>query len=149
MGNIGPKEQALREQREAKFRGRNAAASTTTAQLRALQENVKMKTKTEKKPAAPKRKAPKARSAKTKPAASSAAKSNGDSDGAGGGESKVAMIAALLTSKDGCTAADILAATGWPTVSVPAQAKAAGLKLTKTKEGRTFRYRGTPLQAAA
>ena len=147
MPNIGPKEQALREQREAKFRGRNPAASTTTAQLRALQENVKMKTKTEKKTAAPKRKA-KGRASKTKAVRPAAVAKPSSSDGAPRGE-KLAAISSLLTRKGGCTAADILEATGWPTVSVPAQAKAAGLALTKTKEGRTFRYHGTPVQSAA
>ncbi|MBS0369052.1 MAG: DUF3489 domain-containing protein [Proteobacteria bacterium] len=108
-----------------------------------------MKTKTEMKAKAPaKRKAAKSRSAKTKPAARAAAAKSDDAGGAGRG-AKVAAIAALLQRPNGCTTKDILDATGWPTVSVPAQAKAAGLKLTKTKDGRGFRYHGTPLKAAA
>lgn len=59
----------------------------------------------------------------------------------GGGKSKVAAIAALLTRPEGTTTAEILKATGWPSVSVPQQAKAAGLKLRKEKEkGSPTRY---------
>jgi len=56
-------------------------------------------------------------------------------------ESKVDTIAALLKRKEGCTTADVLKATGWPSVSMPAQAKAAGLKLKKDKDGKVTRYR--------
>ena len=54
--------------------------------------------------------------------------------------SKVAMIADLLKRLEGCTTADVLKATGWPSVSMPAQAKAAGVTLRKTKAGRTTTY---------
>jgi hypothetical protein len=58
--------------------------------------------------------------------------------------SKTELIAGLLTRAKGCTGAEILEATGWPTVSVPAQAKAAGLKLRKEKaKGEPTRYYGT------
>lgn len=56
-------------------------------------------------------------------------------------QSKVALIVALLTRKEGCTAADVLKATGWTAVSMPAQAKAAGLKLKVEKTGKVHRYR--------
>lgn len=59
-------------------------------------------------------------------------------------DSKLAIVVSLLTRKEGCTTADVLAATGWPTVSMPQQAKAAGLVLSKEKDGAVFRYRGTP-----
>lgn len=53
--------------------------------------------------------------------------------------SKLDLIVGLLKRPQGCTAAEVLAETGWPSVSMPQQAKAAGLKLTK--EGRPARYR--------
>lgn len=56
------------------------------------------------------------------------------------GGSKLEAIVGLLRRPVGCTAAEVLAATGWPTVSMPAQAKAAGIELTTAKEGRTTRY---------
>lgn len=54
---------------------------------------------------------------------------------------KLASIVKLLSRPEGCTTADVLKATGWPSVSMPAQAKAAGLKLKKVKDGNAFRYR--------
>lgn len=60
---------------------------------------------------------------------------------------KIAGIHALLTRPAGCTAADILSFTGWPTVSVPQVAASAGLKLSRKKEGRALRYFGTPKPA--
>jgi len=48
--------------------------------------------------------------------------------------SKVEIIASLLKRPEGCTTADVLKATGWPSVSMPAQAKAAGVKLKKQKD---------------
>jgi hypothetical protein len=60
------------------------------------------------------------------------------------GSSKTELIAALLTRKEGCTTADILAAVGWPSVSVPAMAKAAKLTLRKKKDGKVSRYWGKP-----
>lgn len=59
------------------------------------------------------------------------------------GKSKVQIVASLLTRSGGCTRKDILDATDWPSVSVDAQAKAAGLKLRKVKEGRTTTYFGS------
>jgi hypothetical protein len=57
--------------------------------------------------------------------------------------SKREAIAALLLREEGCTTQDILDATGWPTVTVPGQAAALGIKLRKVKEGRATRYFGT------
>lgn len=54
---------------------------------------------------------------------------------------KLEAIVALLSRPEGCTTAEVLKATGWPTVSMPAQAKAAGLKLKKAKDGSVYRYR--------
>lgn len=56
--------------------------------------------------------------------------------------SKLAIVAGLLQRPEGCTGKEILDATGWPTVSVPQQAKAAGLVLSKEKDGTVTRYRG-------
>ncbi len=56
--------------------------------------------------------------------------------------SKVEIVASLLRRPEGCTTADILSATSWPSVSVPAMAKAAGLALKKEKDGKVTRYRG-------
>ena len=62
----------------------------------------------------------------------------------GKGQTKTALVGQLLLRKEGCTTADILAATGWPAVSVPAQAKAVGLGLRKEKDGKVTRYFGVP-----
>jgi hypothetical protein len=60
------------------------------------------------------------------------------------GKTKTAIVGDLLRRKDGCTTADILKATGWPSVSVPQQAKAVGLKLRKEKKpGEVTRYYGS------
>lgn len=60
-----------------------------------------------------------------------------------GSKTKTAIVAGLLTRASGCTTKDILDATGWPAVSVPAMAKAASLKLKKVKNGSVTRYYGT------
>lgn len=57
-------------------------------------------------------------------------------------ESKLAIVVGLLTRKQGCTTAEILKATEWPAVSVPQQARAAGLTLRQEKEGKVTRYWG-------
>jgi Protein of unknown function (DUF3489) len=77
-----------------------------------------------------------------KPARTKApAKTNGEGPRAG---SKTELVAGMLKRKDGCTGAEVLKATGWPTVSMPAQAKAAGLKLRKEKaKGEPTRYFGS------
>ncbi len=58
----------------------------------------------------------------------------------GKGTSKTQLIAGLLTRPGGCTTKDVLEATGWPSVSMPAQAKAVGLELIKTKTNGITRY---------
>lgn len=58
-----------------------------------------------------------------------------------GGKPKRMIVAELLTRNEGCTAADILAATGWPSVSVPQQARSSGLELrTQKMPGQPTRY---------
>ena len=57
------------------------------------------------------------------------------------GGSKTEVVGKLLTRAGGCTGKEILEATGWPTVSVPAMAKACGLKLRREKaKGEPTRY---------
>lgn len=64
-----------------------------------------------------------------------------------GGRSKVLLIADMLLRDGGCTRADVLAATGWPSVSMPAQAKLAGLTLQSEKlKGQPTRYWATKKQ---
>lgn len=54
---------------------------------------------------------------------------------------KLGKIGELLARKEGCTTADVLKATGWPAVSMPASAKALGIKLKKEKKpGDATRY---------
>ena len=66
---------------------------------------------------------------------------NGDGPREG---SKTSLVADLLKRKTGCTGAEVLKATGWPTISMPAAAKAAGLKLRKEKaKGEPTRYFGS------
>jgi len=57
---------------------------------------------------------------------------------------KTALIADLLRRKQGCTAKEVMEAAKWPSVSMPAQAKACGLKLRKEKvPGEPTRYFGS------
>lgn len=69
-----------------------------------------------------------------------AAKTNGGGPRHG---SKTEAIAKMLGRASGCTAEDVRKLTGWPAVSMPAMAKACGLKLRKEKEkGKPTRYFG-------
>jgi hypothetical protein len=58
---------------------------------------------------------------------------------------KTRAIGVLLLRPEGCTTADILALTGWPSVSVPAMAKACSLNLRKEKIGGATRYFGNKI----
>lgn len=61
--------------------------------------------------------------------------------------SKTDLIAALLLRAEGCTTEDVLAATGWPSVSMPASAKVSGLTLRKERlPGQPTRYWGSKTQ---
>lgn len=55
--------------------------------------------------------------------------------------SKLELVVGLLTRPEGCTTKDVLAATGWPAVSMPQMAKSAGLTLKKEKTGKVTTYR--------
>lgn len=89
--------------------------------------------------ARPGRTAPRASAAKTKasePARKKIATASAKAIKRG---SKLEVIVKLLTRQGGCTTKDILKATDWPAVSVPQQARAAGLKLRKEKrDGVTY-----------
>lgn len=60
-----------------------------------------------------------------------------------GGPSKSEQAAELLLRPEGCTTKDILDLTSWPSVSVPAVARANGLTLRQEKAGRVTTYFGT------
>jgi hypothetical protein len=107
------------------------------ARLKQLKQETAVK-KISKKTPAPKAKA--SGKAPKKATKASAAKEP-HSDGVRPG-SKLEVIVGLLTRPEGCTTAEILAATDWPSVSVPQQAKAANLKLRKEKDGKASRYWG-------
>jgi hypothetical protein len=97
-------------------------------------------TKQTKKAATKKTASKKVAAKKTAKPAAAAKKANGPRP-----ESKLAICAALLTRKQGCTTRDLLTATEWPAISVPATAKSAGLKLRKEKvKGSPTTYFGTP-----
>jgi len=73
-----------------------------------------------------------------KPPRSTRSKTNGN-----GHNSKTAEVGRLLKRKGGCTRTDILAATGWTQVSVPAMAEACGLTLRQERtKGELTRYWG-------
>ena len=77
---------------------------------------------------------------KTKKKSKTREKTNGGGPRHG---SKTESIAKMLGRASGCTAQDIKELTGWPAVSMPAMAKACGLKLRKEKEkGKPTRYYG-------
>lgn len=112
------------------------------ARLRELKEQHKpkeadmatKKSKTAKKSAAANARKPAKGAGKPQKAAASAPKGErGVRPG-----SKLEIIVGLLTRPEGCTTADVLKATEWPSVSMPQQAKAAGITLKKEKvDGRT------------
>jgi hypothetical protein len=60
----------------------------------------------------------------------------------GGGPTKREIAAGLLQRPEGTTTREILDATGWPAVSIPAIAKASGLTLRQEREGKVTRYYG-------
>lgn len=57
---------------------------------------------------------------------------------------KTLKVKALLERAKGCTSAEVKEMTGWPAVSMPAMAKACGLKLRKEKvKGKPTQYFGS------
>lgn len=127
----GSKAAGLRAQREARAAGTppvNAPAATAKA----------AKAKADKVPGAKAATAAKvAKKAAAKPprapvqAAGSATRQGG----------KMEIIGRLLARKKGCTADEVKEACGWPSVSMPQQAKALGVTLYKHKDsGKPTRY---------
>jgi hypothetical protein len=59
--------------------------------------------------------------------------------------SKQAIVAKMLVRKRGTTSEEVRKATGWPVVSMPSLAKAAGIALRSEpiKGRRALRYYGT------
>lgn len=108
--------------KKSKAKGNTALAATEEAPKAPVKKEAnvaKAKTASKKKAAAPKK---------------AAAKKNGTKKSTGPRGEKTLEVRRLLLRKSGVTRAEILAATGWPSVSVQAMAKNCGLKLTKTKE---------------
>jgi hypothetical protein len=61
---------------------------------------------------------------------------------------KLEKVVQLLQRPNGCTNEDVLKATGWPSVSMPQQAKAAGITLVKEKTDGVTRYYDKATKAA-
>ena len=166
MGAKGLQLRALREKRFAEGAGNRKEKAASTARVKLLKKLVdarskpaavppseesvmKAKKTTTKKTAKPAAKA----KASSKPKAKAAAKAKPSLAGESGpgprAGSKTAIVAQLLQRQEGCTNAEVLEATKWPTVSMNQQAKAAGLVLKKEKlKGQPTRYFGTPKVAA-
>jgi len=136
-----PATKALRKELAAAEEQKKAAR---LARLRELKEqtkpketDMKKKSKTSKKTASANARKPAKGAAKPQRAPSSASKAEG---GIRPG-SKLEIIAGLLRRPEGCTTADVLKATEWPSVSMPQQAKAAGITLKKEKKDGVTVYR--------
>lgn len=131
----GSKEAALREKREQNTKQMKKAKPAKLAEPAAVAA-----TEAEA-PAPAELKESNVRTTTSKKSAKTKARTpvNGKTDGVRPG-SKVELIAKLLKRANGCTTADVLKACDWPSVSMPAQAKAAGLKLKKEKDGKVTRY---------
>lgn len=148
---VGPREEKLRAMRAGTSAGASAAAKsapTKSAKPKESTMDASTETTTAKKPKAPaKPKAVKTKKAKAKtpaakprkPAARAKGAAREKADGVRPG-TKLALVVDLLKRTEGCTTKDILTACDWPSVSVPQQAKAAGLTLRKVKEGSVTRY---------
>lgn len=156
MAKIGPREQALREMRNVKPTSASAAVKPAPAATPAKCKETTMDLSTEtttaaakRKSASGKKKAPsKAKTKKTKAAKPRAGKKAAAPKAAEvRAGSKLETIVALLTRPEGCLVSEVLKATGWPTVSMPQQAKAANLNLRKEKDGKVSRYFGAPIAA--
>lgn len=126
MGSIGKREQALRDMREQRIKSSKGVAKAVAAMAKPAADEPQaeveeMRTKTSK----------------------GKAKANARSGVRGKSKhgSKTEKLLALLARKEGCTRSDALKATGWPSISLPATAKAAGVKLKREKaKGQPTRY---------
>lgn len=138
-----PKADQLRALREASATGKPAAKPAERRE-KAAAAIEKTQTSTQANPAEPKadtkESAMRKTATTTKSKARNAVKGKSKAEGVRPG-SKLETIVKLLQRAKGCTTKDVLEATGWPAVSMPQQAKAAGLKLIKEKDGAVTRYR--------
>jgi hypothetical protein len=160
--NEDPATKALRKEIEAAASRNKAERFARLNELRAQKENQAMKT--EQKPKASKadqvaglrkRRATEKGASSSKPKADSKKAAKAKARTAAGPKpatgapkvirpgSKLEIVVGLLTRKSGCTAAEVLAATEWPAVSMPQQARAAGLTLRQEKDGKITRYWGS------
>lgn len=147
---IGPRELELRRMREDRFRAvrrpkatsaadvkKKLQAADNAAEARATLADCNQKAQNsrigdeQRKDDDPMAKKTKAKKAKTTKAANNPRKNT-----------KSAKAVALLMRPDGASGKDILKATGWPTISMPAFAKTQGLKLRKEKTENGLRYYG-------
>lgn len=135
MTKLGPKEQQRRQMRESATAAKPRAEARQPLPETAVNdaESGKSAEASEQEESAM-RKTTKATRAKTRTRVKPSAKTKGAP------KSKVEVIARLLRRPKGCTTADVLKATKWPSVSMPQQAEAAGLKLRKEKDGKVTRY---------
>jgi hypothetical protein len=62
--------------------------------------------------------------------------------------SKAYLVGEMLLRPEGVTRAEVMAATGWPSVSLPQQAEACGLSFTTQRTGREVRYFAAAAQAS-
>jgi len=140
--NIGPKEAALQKQRAVMNKSVTAVTpETKSAEPAKPKENAVKSSASKKKAKTANPKTSKKAGTEKRPqaAARTAVKGITTAKGVRPG-SKLEIIVGLLKRKEGCTTAQVLAATKWPSVSMPQQAKAAGLELDTVKEGRTTTY---------
>lgn len=169
MAKLGPREQQLRDLRSVRPPGKILPAPQSERKVMAVavspvppaspgptQEEPTMETQTTAagaatgKKAAAKSKAKRASAPKKAAKKKAAAKRSVPSKAASKrGEklaktTKLALVSELLQRPDGCTTADVLKATGWPSVSMPAMAASAKLKLSKSKVDGVTRYTATP-----
>lgn len=124
---MGPKAAQIRALRER--RAQESERKTTT-----INQPKQETTVTTKKPSKPTKAKKPTKTEKPAPAKKAAA---GKGVRAG---SKLEIVVRLLQRAGGCTTKDVLKATGWPAVSMPQQAKAAGLTLKKEKVDGVTRY---------
>jgi hypothetical protein len=164
MGKAGPRELALREQREERQKQSKSTKRKEPMMTQELsaeaKETLRRIAKSNPVVVAPEPEAsnvpepaqpptsesldmPKKKVGKSKKKVGKARKTNNGTNGHSNRSSKAAKIAEMLLRKEGCSAKEVLKATGWPTVSMPAQAKMVGLKLKKEKTDSGLRYYGS------
>lgn len=128
---------AIKRRQMAHITAAKAAATHEGTDTMSKKATAKKTAKTTRKAAPVKAKASRATTASAKNNARTAAAGPGKDVRAG---SKLEIVVGLLKRPGGCTAAEILEACAWPSVSVPQQARSAGLTLKKEKVDGVTRY---------